>query len=323
MRKPNFLIVGAAKSGTTSLFEYLRGHPDVFMPDIKEASYFAGNGGRNEAEYLELFRKAGAVRAVGEASVSYLYPSGTAAAIHDSLGPSTRIVIVLRNPIDVAYSLWGHMVREGSEWLSFRGALEAEESRLTDPAFRCDAKTWLFNFAYVDRARYARQVAAYLRTFGRAQVRVLIFEEFFADVAPAFADLCRFLDVSPTYLPEFQVFNQSGVVRSRRLQRFLGKPSRYKDFFSALTPHWLRQKLKAWLKALNYKKQRLPALSSAERERLWRSFEPDVAELEVLLGRRLDCWGPRPSKVRAAVRPVSELKLHQFAQPPLIDDTGE
>jgi hypothetical protein len=319
MRKPNFLIVGAAKSGTTSLFEYLRGHPDVFMPDIKEASFFAGDGGRTEADYFELFRDAGSVRAVGEASVAYLYPPNTAVAIREKLGPDARIVIILRNPIDMAYSLWGHLVREGREELSFFDALGAEQKRLTDPAFHRSIRGWPFDFAYADRARYARQVAGYLRTFGRNQVEVLIFEEFFADPAGAFADLCRFLDVSPDYRPAFQVFNQSRVVRFKRVRDFMEKPSIWKDAFQSTVPSRLRLKLKNWLNDVNYKSQPLPALSSADRQSLWGVFESDVAELEALLGRRIDCWGPGLStssveRPPAAVRALGEVEAHAAAQ---------
>jgi hypothetical protein len=291
--KPNFLIVGAAKSGTTSLFEYLRGHPDVFMPDIKEASYFAGEGIKTEADYLALFRQAGPERAVGEASGAYLYPPGTAAAIHELLGPSARIVIILRNPVDMAYSLWGHMVREGGEELAFFDALAAEKKRMADPNFHRHAKSWSFNFAYADRARYAQQVAVYLRTFTKSQVRILIFEEFFANVAENFAELCRFLDVAPDYRPIFHAFNRSMVVRSQLLRKLLEEPSVWKDVMKALTPDAPRLKLKAWLSAINYRDERLPPLSPGDRERLWRLFENDVAELQVLLGRQLDCWGPQ------------------------------
>ncbi len=300
MRKPNFLIVGAAKSGTTSLFEYLRGHPDVFMPGIKEASYFAGGGGRSEADYLALFRNAGGARAVGEASGAYLYLPDTPAAIHGLLGPGARIVIILRNPIDMAYSLWGHMVREGFEDLSFSEAVAAEEKRMADPKFPYRSRAWRFNFAYADRARYARQVEAYFRTFKKSQLRVLIFEEFFADVEKGFADLCRFLDVAPDYRPDFKAFNQSAVVRSELLRKFLDEPTAWKDVLKAVTPAATRPRVKAWLKAMNYRKQRLPSLSSTERERLWRLFERDVSELEVLLGRRLECWGPAPSNAVSA-----------------------
>jgi hypothetical protein len=346
MTKPNFLIVGAVKSGTTSLFEYLRGHPEVFMPSIKEASYFAGDGGRSEADYLALFRQAGSARAVGEASGSYLYPSNTPAAIHDLLGPDARIVIILRNPVDMAYALWGHMVQESREDLSFFDALAAEESRLADPEFHRVVRAWSawpFNFAYADRARYARQVAAYFRTFKKSQVHVLIFEEFFADVGTSFAELCRFLDVSPDYRPVFQIFNESKVVRSERLRRLLVEPSTGKDAFKAVTTARFRSRLRALLTSLNNKPQKLPSLSSAERERLWELFANDVAELEELLGRPIDCWGPTARKSQATALRESELqvseahrraslgssrdsvevRMRHFVAQPVGDDSGE
>lgn len=300
MRKPNFLIVGAAKSGTTSLFEYLRGHPDVFMPDLKEASYFAGGGTLTEADYFGLFREAGAAQAVGEASTAYLYVPKTATTIRRTLGPSTRIIIILRNPVDMAYSLWGHMVREGGEDLGFFDALKAERARMADPEFHRQAKNWPFNFAYASRARYSAQVAAYLRAFGPSQVKVLIFEEFFADVAAGFAELCRFLEVTPEYRPVFRAFNRSSVLRSSLLRRILVEPAPWKQFVGAVTPDGPRARAKAWLLKYNTKEQRLPLLRVAEREHLWRLLAPDVAELEAVLGRRLDCWGAQRSTVSLA-----------------------
>ena len=294
------MIVGAAKSGTTSLFEYLRGHPDVFMPDLKEASYFAGGGMLTEADYLGLFREAGAARAVGEASTAYLYVPKTATTIRRTLGPSTRIIIILRNPVDMAYSLWGHMVREGGEDLGFFDALKAERARMADPEFHRQAKNWPFNFAYANRARYSAQVAAYLRTFGPSQVKVLIFEEFFADVAAGFAELCRFLEVTPEYRPVFRAFNRSSVLRSSLLRRILVEPAPWKQFVGAVTPDGPRARAKAWLLKYNTKEQRLPLLRVAEREHLWRLLAPDVAELEAVLGRRLDCWGAQRSTVSLA-----------------------
>ena len=297
MRKPNFLIVGAAKSGTTSLFQYLRGHPDVFMPDIKEASYFAGGGIPTEADYLSLFRHAGTKRAVGEASGAYLYLPETAAAIQALLGPAARIVIILRNPIDMAYSLWGHMRREGNEPLTFSEALKAEKSRMADPAFHRQAKSWSYNFAYLERALYARQVARYLETFDPSRVHVLIFEEFFADAQAGFAELCRFLDIASDYQPVFQPYNQSSVIRSQFLHHVLEEQRPWKNLLKALTPLGPRLRLKAWLHEVNQRPQRLPPLSHAERVRLWQVFSPDVAELERLLGRRLECWGVQASSV--------------------------
>jgi len=308
MRKPNFIIVGAAKSGTTSLFRYLRAHPDVFMPELKEASYFAGFNIKTEADYLHQFEPAGNRRAVGEASGAYLYAPAAAAGIRECLGPNVRIVMILRNPIDMAYSLWGHMVREGAESLSFFDALAVEERRMADPEFHRTAKSWVYNFAYAARARYAPQVANYLSTFERQQLRVFIFEEFFADPAAGYAELCRFLDVSTEHQPTFEAFNPAGVLRSQRLQKLLDEPTLWKELVKALTPDLLRAKLKLKLSKLNYKVQRLPALSPLERERLWQLFAADVRELESLLGRRLDCWGARP------VRPAPQVALRDLAQ---------
>jgi hypothetical protein len=297
MRKPNFLIVGAAKSGTTSLFQYLRTHPDVFMPELKEASYFAGFNVTTEAKYLELFESAGTKRAVGEASGAYLYAPGAASGIRQCLGPDVRIVIILRHPIDMAYSLWGHMVRDAAEDLPFFDALAAEEKRMADPEFHRTTKAWVYNSAYVARARYARQVAAYLHTFDPQRVRVFIFEEFFADMAASYAELCRFLDISTEHQPTFHAFNRARVVRSQLLRKLLDEPTPWKEVVKALTPDAPRLKIKDWLNNANYKEQRLPALSPHERERLWQLFASDVRELETLLGRRLDCWGARPGSV--------------------------
>jgi len=310
MRKPNFLIVGAAKSGTTSLFQYLRAHPDVFMPELKETSYFAGFGVKTEEEYLRLFEPANGKRAVGEASGAYLYAPAAAPAIRDFLGPDVRIVIILRNPIDMAYSLWGHMVREGAENLAFFDALAAEQSRMADPSFHRHAKTWVYNSAYVARARYAQQVAAYFRAFEPQQVRVFIFEEFFADLSQSYAELCRFLGIGTEHHPVFEAFNRAAIVRSALLREILEEPTPWKDVVKALTPNVPRLRLKAWLGRLNHKVQRLPALSPLERERLWRLFAEDVSELETLLGRRLDCWSALPSRISLPEGPTAARRLH-------------
>jgi hypothetical protein len=267
------------------------------MPELKEASYFAGFHIKTEADYLDQFEPAGSKRAIGEASGAYLYAPAAAGGIRQCLGPNVRIVMILRNPIDMAYSLWGHMVREEAENLPFFDALDAEESRMADPEFHRSSKTWGYNCAYRARARYAPQVANYLRTFEREQVRVFIFEEFFADPARGYAELCRFLDVSAEHRPTFDAFNRAGVLRSARLQKLLDQPTRLKELVKALTPDLPRAKLKARLSELNYRVQRLPTLSALERERLWQSFADDVSELEALLGRRLDCWGAQPAGV--------------------------
>ena len=282
------------------------------MPELNETSYFAGFGMQTEAEYLGLFELAETKRAVGEASGAYLYAPDAAPAIRDFLGPNVRIVIILRNPIDMAYSLWGHLVRDGAENLPFFDALAAEQSRMADPAFNQRGKHWSYNFAYVARARYAQQVATYFRIFERQQVRVFIFEEFFANLSDSYAELCRFLEIGTGHHPLFQAFNSAYVVRSALLRDILDEPTPWKEVVKALTPNVPRAKAKAWLTKLNQKVQQLPRLSQLERERLWQLFAADVRELEMLLGRPLECWSALPSGIsvpeRAARAPRSPLR---------------
>ena len=129
VKMPNFLIVGAAKSGTTSLYAYLKQHPDIFMPEWKELSFFSGDEYtplhkvKKPRYYRTVFAGAKNESAIGEASTSYLYDQTAAAAIKAKLG-NIKIIIVLRDPVSMSYSLYSHQVRkEGETADSFEEAL--------------------------------------------------------------------------------------------------------------------------------------------------------------------------------------------------------
>ncbi|MFQ5518600.1 MAG: sulfotransferase, partial [Mariprofundus sp.] len=133
MLKPDFFIVGAPKCGTTAMYTYLQAHPDIFMSEVKEPYYFCSDLGfhrfRNEQEYLKLFSVASPQQRIGEASTWYLYSSQAAAAIH-AFNTDARIIVMLRNPVDMMYSLYSHFLYIGSEETdSFEAALAAEEER--------------------------------------------------------------------------------------------------------------------------------------------------------------------------------------------------
>ena len=151
---PNFLIVGAAKSGTTSLYEYLRQHPAVFMPKWKELSFFIGDhfGPLHKVKrpeyYRKVFDKVQNESAVGEASTSYLYDESAPKKIKEGLG-LINIIIILRNPVEMSYSLYNHQVRKEGETLkTFEAALEAEEDRIKDLTFRKKSYGWHANYYY-------------------------------------------------------------------------------------------------------------------------------------------------------------------------------
>jgi len=291
---PNFLIVGAAKSGTTSLYEYLRGHPDVFMPDWKEPAFFAppeAGGVTAEAEYRKLFAGAEGKKAIGEASVAYLYVPDAPEKIKSLLGSETKIVVILRNPVDMAYSNWGHQAREGYEALPFADAITKEKERLADPDFFRKNGSWAANLAYLDRARYSKQLDNYMHTFPAANIKVYIYEEFFKPDLPQWRDLCLFLGINAGIRPKRKTYNPAGTARNRQLQKFLNRPSGIKDALKTLLPAPVRSVIRKKLETLNRKDANLQPLENNLRRQLENDFRADVRRLEKILDRSLqDIW---------------------------------
>jgi hypothetical protein len=191
---PNFFIVGAAKAGTTSLYEYLDDIPNVFMSTIKEPHFFAPNVKahllskivRDPEEYLNLFRGAEHATAIGEASPSYLWDKDSPRRIHNII-PNAKIIAILRDPITRAFSHYLMNLRTGLENRSFYDALNHDYNR-TD-------KGWGISHLYVEIGLYADRVKEFIDTFGRERVKILIFEEFVADPFATVSNVMQFLEV--------------------------------------------------------------------------------------------------------------------------------
>jgi hypothetical protein len=293
--RPNFLIVGAAKSGTTSLYYYLKQHPDVFVPEWKEPSFFAPpetGGVSTEDGYLALFEKANKEKAIGEASVVYLYAPESPGRIREYFGDSVKIIMLLRNPVDMAYSLWGHNVREGVENLDFKNAIDAEEGRLSDGKAGRLHESWIGNFAYADRAFYTKQIARYDGLFKIENIKIYIFEEFFENGLPLFADLCRFLEIDDGFEPDISTkHNVAGEARSVFFRELIRNPANWKEPIKAVVPEGIRSSVKEKLERLNRRDVKLPEIDRAYRKELEARFDHDVRALERRLQRNLkDVW---------------------------------
>src|SRR5437588_7141599 len=171
--KPNFLIAGAAKAGTTSLHDYLGQHPDIYMSTFKEPNYFVpGYAYEDWEDYLALFAGARGETAVGESSTGYLYCEESPLRIKSTLG-DVKIILILRNPARRAASLYWWMVREGYENApSFADALERESSRARDPDFRANCPQFFPDYLYYTTGLYSEQVERFLETFGPDSVRI-------------------------------------------------------------------------------------------------------------------------------------------------------
>ena len=284
----DFLVVGAAKSGTTTLFETLNQHPGVFIPQRKECRYFsctlgefAGPGPkytnnviRSLEEYQGLFKKAKPGQLCGDISPDYLYYHQNAVPkILNEKSAQVPIIIVLRNPIDRAYSGYLYQVRNGREKLSFEDALDVEEER--------QATNWTWGWFYVDGGLYAEQVKAYTDKFER--VLLLLFEEDIV-TGQAAEKILNFLNLDslPQNLGNLHT-NASGYPKNRMLHqvttRVLGDEfivRKIKDVFKATPFYATSRRIYRKILEANLKKEEMAAKT---REMLKEKFQDDVALL--------------------------------------------
>ena len=285
----DFLVVGAAQSGTTTLYETLNKHPRIFIPQRKECRYFscmpvecAGPPpGASDyvvqaaEEYRHLFKGAKAGQLCGDISPDYLYYHRNAVPkILDEIHAQVPIIIVLRNPIDRTYSNYLHHVRDGWEDLSFEAALDAEVAR--------GAANWAWGWRYVDVGLYAEQVKAYMDNFER--VLLLLFEE---DVVTgqATSKVLDFLNLEPFQEgPDDVHVNVSGFPRNWFLHRLMTDEvvvRKVKNMVKA-TPLYVRSK-QIYRRVMegNLRKE---AMAPETRQMLKEKFRGDVALLEEYTG---------------------------------------
>jgi hypothetical protein len=296
LRAPDFYIVGAPRSGTTFLYEYLGRHPQIYMAERKEPQFFArdlDSGSflesvtfmRDRGEYLALFAKAKPGQVTGEGSTWYLY-SESAARLIKAERPDARIIAMLRDPVEMLYSLHGRRYYAGSEDIpEFAVALAAEEDRRQGIRIPSKARN-VKALYYRAVGSYAAQVERYLEAFGRDQVKVVIFEEFVRDPATAYHEILRFLGVDPAFEPEFKVVNASMARRSRRIQQLLFTPTLIRTA-RLLIPARARPRVGRMWDAINSRRERRPALDPEVALALRRELLPDIERLGTLLGRDL------------------------------------
>lgn len=311
---PNFLIVGAQKAGTTALYYALSKHPQVFMSAVKEPAYFvAEDAMRNAAgpgdeaghlvtsleAYEELFAGSGSADVRGESSTSYLYDPDAPRRIKDQL-PDVRLIAILRNPVDRAYSNFLHLVRDGREPIQdFRAALAREEQRR--------AEGWSLSWRYLDKGYYGAQVERYLAQFGPEQFRCYLYEDYNDDPDSTIRDIYRFLGVDDTFDQDLSLrLNVGGLPKSKSLQwvarRAVPPPQdpnntrarRLRWLIDAL-PDRLRGRL---LKAQSSNLSSPPSLPSDLRAELLESYREDAELVRRLTGLDVSRWfAPKPAQV--------------------------
>jgi hypothetical protein len=283
MRLPNFIVGGALKTGTTSLNYYLDQHPDVYMSPLKEPRYFAydpadpthANGQglhfpvKTLEQYAALFDGAKKEKAIGEVSPHYIISPVAPRRIKEAI-PDVKLIFSLRNPIKRAYSVYWQMVRLGQEDRPVEEALTEAEHR-------------------VRNGRYYSLLRNWYDVFDPARIKVILFEDLAKDALGVFQDICRYLAVDDTFVPDLTIRNKGGALKNKRLGRLYEqiKKSPLKKAVDPLMPAGLRDKM---IDARNQNFEEPPPIPPAVADRLQAYYRDDIEQLEAFLGRDLTTW---------------------------------
>jgi len=280
---PNLFIVGASKSATGTLYVHLSKVPGICMSTIKEPNYFSvkihpGDGElviRDKKQYLSLFNIGKDDKIIGEASPEYLADSEAPNLIHQ-VSPKAKIIIILRDPVERAYSHYFTFVRQGRIKNSFH-----DEVHL---ALENKKKGIKSNFGLLEVGLYSEEVKRYLEKFGPKQVKVLIFDEFVKNQKAALEEVLEFLGVDYTY-EDFKIeqYNKFGVARSPIAQNIL-RNRKMKYMLEKIIPQSIR---KFGRDKILLKQETKPKMDEEDRKALVNFYKEDVEKLQNILGQRL------------------------------------
>ncbi len=304
--KPNFFLVGAAKSGTTSLSAWLESHPDLFLSPIKEPNYFSDNIDvskfrkgylksfdaedsieakpyvkrqiafiRDEELYAQLFKPNNSMVLVGECSTSYLYSEVAADNIH-AFNPESKIIVILRNPAERAYSHYLMAVQMGLEKRDFLTAFIRDRKKLD--------KGWGISELYFELGEYSKQIKRFQKVFPKNQIKVVLFEDWIQQPKETQESICKFLNVSIFAALKNEVLNKSVSPRNPMLHRVLMQ-SGLKDLAKRVLPSEFFDKIKG-----GQYKDKSEVLASDERKYLINLYRDDILDLQDVLKRDLSNW---------------------------------
>lgn len=307
---PDFFIVGSAKSGTTSLYNYLRQHPQIYLPPVKEVYFFATDidnkkfrpdyaknvninidkwleaGMKTEIfqayisdweKYKSLFRFAGDKKATGEMTNAYLYSTQAANNISQKF-PHAKIIMILRNPVERAFSHYLMDLRMGIESGNFMEALQKDISRTE--------KGWGISNLYIELGMYYEQVNRFLKLFPHEQIKILLHEDFKNNPSKTMEGICQLLNADGSFQFDFsKSYNKAAVPRKNWIKKLNNQ--------RAMT-HFLRKRLpvqwKAGFKKVFFTEKHKPEMTADERKFLTDIYRTDIEKLSALLHTDLSSW---------------------------------
>ena len=300
LKKPNLFIIGNQKSGTTALYHFLRAHPDIFFPEIKEPFYFAQDLLKERKEkgmeiphysqkegYEKLYKKAGNKEVIGDASTVYLFSEVAAENIYE-FNKDAKIVLILREIVDYLSSLHAQNTISNGEDKDFETALNLEDSRRKGenlPKFY-NYKSY---FYYSEWTKYAEHIKRYLDLFPKENIKILFYEDFKNDNNGVVKEILDFLDINTSFVPEVREYNQTMNIKFQKLKFFVENNF---SFVKTCMPYFIHNLLsKAFLKLVSGKKGK-PKVDEELRKKLMKKYKCEVVKLGKLIDKDVvKKWG--------------------------------
>lgn len=310
MKLPNFFIVGSAKSGTTSIYNYLKQHPDIFMSPIKETHHFSTdidsskfrpdyaanlninidswlNGDQKKEifhafvkdwdKYLKLFKNSENQKAIGEVTNSYLYSKEAAKNIRIKF-PEGKIIMILRNPVERAFSHFLMDLKSGLETGSFLEAFKKDMAKSN--------KGWGISNVYYEIGMYYEQVKRYLTVFPQEQIKIILYDDYRNDAIKTLKEICNFLNIDSNFEFEFSKEHNKAMIPKSGAVALMMRQKGLKAFAKKIFP-------KSWKNIISkifFTNKNLPKLSVDDRKYLIELYKEDIQKLSQLINRDLTSW---------------------------------
>ena len=279
---PNFIIIGAGKCGTTSLHNYLDQHPEIYISPVKETNFFLNENIKQKLkpwgvietleEYYSLFESASASQILGEISTNYYAYSDSAQLIFNAL-PNVKIIAILRNPADRAFSSYQMFVRYGTEKRTFEEVMSPE-------------------IKYVKRGFYYSELLPFYQVFPTENIKILFFDDLVKNPNFFLQDFFLFIGVDPNFAPDMsKKGREGGLPKNYILHQLLTQDNPIRMFarniLRKLLPLEKRQNIRNSLVKNNIEKVKL---SPENREKLINIYRQDILKLQDLVNRDLSNW---------------------------------
>lgn len=275
IKGPDIIILGAAKAGTTSVYAYLKQHPDIFVPSLKELNFFTDPSG-DFSKYLDNFR-GGENKITVEVSSDYLYSGPETAKRIKKYLPNVKLAAILRDPVERAYSDYCMDIRYGKALSSFPEALRGE------------IKT-----RYINQGLYFKQLMRYLAVFREDQIKIFLYEDLCSDPVGFMQDMFNYIGVSNSFfVPDVSIRWQKGAIPKNRLwEALLSQKNIIRFIIANILRVFMslesRQKIRKILRNVNLRKK-IP-LDINTRKELLEYYKEDIVNLQKVIKRDLSDW---------------------------------